>query len=196
MNREHSDQPRPEYFVLGHQEIVIDDFEAPNFILDIGGGGEGVIGRLKGKQVIAIDSNKRELEEADGGSIKIVMDARELKFLDGTFEVVTSFYSLMYIKSFEHKKVFEEIFRVLSPGGRVLIWDLNLPQRLDGQKDVAVIFLTIKLPDREIETGYGARWPDNRKDINHYKKIASETGFIVSEERDEGQVFFLKLQKI
>ena len=33
-------------------------------ILDIGGGGEGIIGKLKGEQVVAIDPNKRELEEA------------------------------------------------------------------------------------------------------------------------------------
>jgi len=45
--------------------------------LDIGGGGEGVIGQMKGKQVIAIDPNRRELEEAADGPLKIVMDARE-----------------------------------------------------------------------------------------------------------------------
>ena len=55
------------------QEVVVDDFEAPGYILDIGGGGEGIIGRLKGEQVIAIDPNRRELEGAAGGPLKIVM---------------------------------------------------------------------------------------------------------------------------
>ena len=33
-------------------------------LLDIGGGGEGIIGRLGGDRVIAIDASHRELEEA------------------------------------------------------------------------------------------------------------------------------------
>ena len=33
-------------------------------ILDIGGGGEGIIGRLYGPQVIAIDYRQDELDEA------------------------------------------------------------------------------------------------------------------------------------
>ena len=33
-------------------------------ILDIGGGGEGVIGRLYGRQVVAIDNRQEELDEA------------------------------------------------------------------------------------------------------------------------------------
>ncbi len=36
-------------------------------ILDIGGGGEGVIGRLYTSQVVAIDNNQAELDEAPGG---------------------------------------------------------------------------------------------------------------------------------
>jgi len=37
--------------------------KADGFILEIGGGGEGIIGGLKGKQVIAIDRNEEKLEE-------------------------------------------------------------------------------------------------------------------------------------
>ena len=33
-------------------------------MLDIGGGGEGVIGRLYGRQVVAIDNRQEELDEA------------------------------------------------------------------------------------------------------------------------------------
>jgi hypothetical protein len=39
--------------------------------LDVGGGGEGVIGRLKGRQVIAIDIRKGEPEKADDGPMLI-----------------------------------------------------------------------------------------------------------------------------
>jgi hypothetical protein len=43
---------------LGPQEVAVADFPASGLILDIGGGGEGIIDRLKGDQVIAIDRIK------------------------------------------------------------------------------------------------------------------------------------------
>lgn len=46
------------------QNVTIDNFEVEGRILDIGSGGEGIIGRLMGEQVIAIDPSARELEEA------------------------------------------------------------------------------------------------------------------------------------
>ena len=33
------------YFILDSQEIVLEDFETQGYVLDIGGGGEGIIGR-------------------------------------------------------------------------------------------------------------------------------------------------------
>lgn len=47
-------------------------------ILDIGGGGEGIIGRLYPTQAIVIDNRKDELLEAPRGPIKLVMDARKM----------------------------------------------------------------------------------------------------------------------
>jgi ubiquinone/menaquinone biosynthesis C-methylase UbiE len=73
------------------QEIIVEDFDSPGYILDIGGGGEGIIGKLKGKQVVAIDPNKQELEEAPVGSLKVIMDATDLQFLDNTFSVASCF---------------------------------------------------------------------------------------------------------
>jgi hypothetical protein len=42
-------------FYFERQTLTIDNFEAEGYILDIGGGGEGVIGQLKEEQVVAID---------------------------------------------------------------------------------------------------------------------------------------------
>ena len=66
-------------------------------ILDVGGGGEGVIGRLYGQSVTAIDNCREELDEAPCGCRKLVMDASALSFADASFENVTFFYSLMYM---------------------------------------------------------------------------------------------------
>ena len=51
-------------------------------ILDIGGGGEGIIGRLYGPQVIAIDYRQDELDEAPASCEKRLMDATALDFAD------------------------------------------------------------------------------------------------------------------
>ena len=80
------------------QDVVLDDFQASGYVLDIGGGGEGIIGLLKPAQVVAIDLSARELAQAPPGPLKIVMDATDLKFLDGTFGTATSFFTLMYMK--------------------------------------------------------------------------------------------------
>jgi hypothetical protein len=75
MDEEHRNHSTDHIFFLESQTVNVKDFDATGFILDIGGGGEGVIGQLKEKQVIAIDRNRRELEEAPDGPLKIVMNA-------------------------------------------------------------------------------------------------------------------------
>jgi hypothetical protein len=72
---------RPEQiFTHPKLDVVLPDFPAQGLILDIGGGGEGVIGQLKGKQVVAIDLSRQELDEAPGEPLlKIVMDAYPLR---------------------------------------------------------------------------------------------------------------------
>jgi ubiquinone/menaquinone biosynthesis C-methylase UbiE len=180
---------------LEKQEVVVDDFEARGLILDIGGGGEGVIGKLKGEQVIAIDPNRRELEEAADGPLKIVMGARDLQFLDTSFNTATLFFTLMYIKSADHSKVFYEAFRVLAPGGRLWIWDAVIPQRLDAERDIVAFHLLVKLPEEEISTGYGTRWPEQELDLAYYLRLAKDAGFEVVGSREKDRVFFLELRR-
>ena len=176
-------------------EIEVKAFKSEGFILDIGGGGEGVIGRLKGKEVVAIDFLKEELEEAPDGPLKIVMDARDLQFLEGTFHVATSFFSLMYMNGSDHAKVFSEVFRVLVPGGRFLIWDVVLPQRLAPDKEIAVFPLLVKLPNEEIDVGYGTLWPEQDQDVSYYIRLADNAGFNIITQTDKDPTFFLELQK-
>lgn len=107
------------WFMFDKQEVVVPDLDVAGHILDLGGGGEGVIGRLRPDQVVAIDPNRRELEGAAPGPLKVVMDARDLQFLDDTFAAATSFFTLMYIAGSDHE-VFAEVSRVLAPGAPVL----------------------------------------------------------------------------
>jgi SAM-dependent methyltransferase len=182
-------------FRLEKQDVVVDDFKASGYILDIGGGGEGIIGQLKGAQVVAIDLIKRELEDAPPGPLKIVMDARELKFLDRTFNTATVFFTFMYMQSSDHEKVFKEILRVLTPGGRALIWDVVFPKKSDPKKEFALLPLTVHLPGKVVNTGYGVHWPDLGQGLSHYLDLAQKMGFKVIKQEDKGVWFYLELQK-
>jgi ubiquinone/menaquinone biosynthesis C-methylase UbiE len=195
MSEDHPQFSEDQIYFFEKQEVVVHHFDASRFILDIGGGGEGIIGQMKGQQVVAIDPNRRELEEAAEGPLKVVMDAGDMLFLDASFEVVTSFFTLMYINGAKHEKVFQEAFRVLESGGRFLIWDVELPPCLDEGKDIVAFFLNIKLPDREVETGYGADWPEQTQGLSYYMELAEKVGFTVSDQKENGRLFYLKLRK-
>ena len=182
-------------YFFDRQEVTVPDFACDGFVLDIGGGGEGVIGALKGEAVISIDPNRRELEEAAAGPLKIVMDAKDLMFLDGSFSTVTSFFTLMYIGDQDHGQVFSEVARVLVRGGRFLIWDVILPECLDDDKDLAVFPLLVRIPGGEVETGYGVPWPKQHRGLTYYTDLAEHGGFEVIAQREEGHVLSLELRK-
>jgi SAM-dependent methyltransferase len=195
-SKDHHKIPSPERISsFEKQEVTVNDFDAQGYILAIGGGGEGVIGQLKGQQVISIDISKRELEETPEGPLKVIMDARDLKFLDNTFNTAASFFTLCYIDESDHEKVFKEIFRVIASGGRFLIWDVIFPKRVDEKKDIAIVPLLVKLPNKEISTGYGVHWPEKAHDLSYYMQLAEKIGFKLASQKEKDRWFFLELIK-
>lgn len=165
-------------------------------ILDIGGGGEGIIGKLYGKNVVSIDLRKEELIECDNESLKILMDAKELQFLDNTFDIVTSFYSLMFMTRSTQEKAISEIYRVLKPGGLFEIWDTQIPKYDGTLKDIFVSNLTIVLPGREpITTGYGILMDEIGQTEAVIQQIATSKGFKTFDRDSEEGHFNLKFEK-
>jgi len=194
------DQPNPDQvFFQPKLEVLLPDFAAEGLILDIGGGGEGIIGQAKGMQAIAIDINKQELTDAPGEPLlKIVMDARDLKFLDGSFATATAFFTFMYISPADHAKVLAEIHRVLRPGGRLLVWDAVFPEKATDPSQIYVIYtLRITLPGgKAVNTGYGVKLAGREgRGAAEFLEPAKAAGFEVLQRKDEKGWYFVELKK-
>jgi SAM-dependent methyltransferase len=186
--------PDEEIWQARPQVVPVVDFPAKGLILDIGGGGWGVIGQLKGQQVVAIDISKNELlEAAPGPLLKIVMDARELKFLDHVFPTATVCFTFMFIHPRDHEQVLRELHRVLVPGGRLLIWDFALPDLPDPTKRFALIPVTFKLPAKEVNASYGTYLVPGGQGSAHFEELAVQTGFTVVSRKSDQDWFFLEL---
>jgi len=164
-------------------------------ILDIGGGGEGVISRHAGDAVIVIDKLKGELEESPDVGIKIVMDATDMKFLDDTFDHATCFFSLMYMSDETIEKTLHEAYRVLKIGGCLWIWDVTIPPS-DGE-GTFVMQLEIQLAGEKITTGYGIGWGNGHKGqtLDDIRGLCQGIGLDVVESAESGQTLFLKAVK-
>lgn len=159
-------------------------------ILDIGGGGEGIIGRIYKSQVTAIDNRQEELDGAPEGFTKLLMDACDLEFEDNIFDNVSLFYTLMYIDKSKHIKVIKEAYRVLKKGGKLYIWDTNIKEA-----NPFLVELNIDVGDAVINTTYGVYKENAFQDKDYYKSICEELGFYLIAESLDNDQFYLLLKK-
>lgn len=190
-------QINPKRFLeSGKKHIILKEEYKNMLILDVGGGGEGVIGSLYGRNVIAIDRKLEELNETNNDSIKIIMDACDLKFTDNQFDVATLFYTLMYMNEKETLECISEVKRVLKPGGIFEIWDTYIPSYDGGDKDIFVLRLEINLPQETIDTGYGVFMSEKEQKLSNIKDVLIENGFKIKEcnQYDNG-LFNIKCEK-
>jgi len=181
-------------FALDQQAVRVEDtFVDGDLILDLGGGGEGVLGQIRGRQVVALDIRRDELEESPPGPIKIVGDAKALPFLDESFDAATAFFFLMYVPNQDRAVVFAEAFRILKPGAKLHVWDAIIPPRGDRPQQMFVVPVQAEIPGKVILTGYGTRWDGKEMSANSIANLAAEAGFTVLEKTERGETFHLIL---
>jgi ubiquinone/menaquinone biosynthesis C-methylase UbiE len=166
-------------------------------ILDIGGGGEGVISSIYKDKVVAIDIRADELEEiSEPSSLKIVMDATQLAFIDNQFERATAFFSFMYMNASEIIKVIEEVHRVLKSGGTFEIWDLEMPSINDVKADIFIAQLEIKANEHSISTGYGVRIKEQQQTMHQLSALLVDCGFKLTKSiLHENDTFYIEAKK-
>ena len=160
-------------------------------ILDVGGGGEGVIGRLYGQSVTAIDNCREELDEAPCGCRKLVMDASALSFADASFENVTFFYSLMYMNRPTQRAALSEAARVLKKGGKLLLWDCEIST---AYPEPFLAELDIRWMQERILTTYGIVKTDGQS-MQDFEFLCRENGLSSLKKERNGGHFYLAFQK-
>ncbi len=132
--------------------VIVLNKELNGSILDIGGGGEGFIGRAYGWQVVAIDNSKEELDEAPDGFEKVLMDATKLTYENSYFDNVTFFYSLMYMAQAEQESAIMEAARVLKKGGFLVIWDCEI---VSAYPEPFLVDVDVLIEGQKYHTTYG-----------------------------------------
>lgn len=167
------------------------DKELDGKILDIGGGGEGVIGRLYTNQVIAIDIRQDELDEAPTGFEKILMDATQLEFKDNSFDHVTSIYTLMFMSDEEQKRAILEATRVLRYGGELHIWDCDI---ISAFPEPFCVDVVVQLPNEKISTTYGVGKMD-AQDENSIVELCLNSGLKLITQHSSKYGFYLHFKK-
>ncbi len=168
----------------------------PAPILDLGGGGAGVIGQLFGKAVTAVDLRQSELDETPNGPFKVVADARNLPFETNHFATATAFYFFMYLDSTDYQAVLNEAFRTLEPGGDFYIWDTVIQEQGTDSATLFAVPVAVKLPNQWIKTAYGVAWKGRLLNATILGKLAETAGFIVQKTfTDHQNAFSLLLHK-
>ena len=171
------------------QRIVIQETPQGS-VIDIGGGGEGVIAQAGGAGIVAIDKYASEIHEARNKAPDtpwMVADATELPCKSHGFDNATAFFSCMYMPDDVKGNVFRETRRVLKTGGEFRIWDVHMAPT----SNVFAIRLQADLPDgHTINTVYGVKAKD--QSATAICSLLQETGFEADVITNQKHWFFIK----
>ena len=174
------------------QNIFIDTI--PNgSVIDIGGGGEGIIAQIGKENITVIEKRQDEIDEARSKSPTskwILADATSLKYNNGSFDNATAFFSGMYMSIETFEEVCKEVHRVLKNNGQFWIWDAKISEN----KELFIIRLTITLPNgKKVRTAYGSGIKS--RGLSEIEQKLKDANFQVEVIDDQKKWFFLKAIK-
>ena len=177
------------------QKITLEHIKTKGLILDIGGGGEGLVSRIEGYKVCAIDIRMSEIKEAQihgPPSNWFVGDGQYLCFRDGVFDIVTMWFSLGYMCDWSIKQsVLEEAYRVLQKDGKISILASNIPESCER----LIFWGHFTLPDGTVsQIGYGVRGGQGQT-LDRSVEILENTGFKIQTKEDNDTWFEIQAIK-
>ena len=183
-----------DYFVHPKQIIKISKIPSGN-LLDVGGGGEGVIAQIGRSLITAVDLHQSEIDEAKPHAPDanwLCADASDLDFPDNHFDGATAFFSGMYMNDEVLKTVFKEVHRLIPEDEKFWIWDAVISYEIGP----FIIPLEIHIPSgRIISTGYGKRTVENDRTASDVIKILTDIGFDSDIKNDEEIWYFIKASR-
>lgn len=100
------------------------DLPAGARLLDLGcGAGRGPLDTFDEFEAVGLDFSGAQLTLArDRVDASLVLgDMATLPFVDDAFDAVTAFYSIIHLPVDQHRTVYDEVARVLRPGGEFLL---------------------------------------------------------------------------
>ncbi len=164
-------------FMVPLQDIVLHRISTKGLVLDIGGGGEGLVSRIAGDKVCAVDYRISEIREAqihNPPANWFTADGRAVPFQDSTFDMATLWFSLGYMNEWSVKgAVLTEVHRTLKREGMLLI----MASRIDCNEPRLIFSVQFTLPDGTVsKTGYGVRGNQNQT-IDRIVALVREVGF-------------------
>jgi ubiquinone/menaquinone biosynthesis C-methylase UbiE len=175
------------------QCIVIQEIPTGR-VIDIGGGGEGVIAQVGGTSVVPIDKYLSEIHEARGKAPIapwMVADATELPFENKSFDHATAFFSCMYMADEVKEKVFKETRRVLKKDGEFWIWDAYMLPK----SKMYAIRLQVDIHDKHtINTIYGVKAKD--QSAESISNLLQKAGFEPETITNQKHWFMIKARSI
>ena len=171
------------------QKISLKRLDSEGLILDVGGGGEGLVSRIERQRVCAVDIRMSEIREAriHGAPANwLVGDGSLLSFRDRSFDIVTLWFSLGYMRKWTIKrKVLEEARRVLKKQGTISIMASKIPD----STDQFVFWALFTLPDGTVsQTGYGVRGGQEQT-VEKVRKLIAQLDFNILNIEDHGEWF-------
>lgn len=174
------------------QRVVIHEIPKGR-IIDIGGGGEGVIAQAGGAKTNVVDKHLSEIHEAKGKAPNaqwMVADAARLPYENNCFDNATAFFSCMYMPNAIKENIFRETQRVLKKGGEFWIWDAQMT----ATQQIFALRLQVDFPENTIRTIYGVKAKE--QSVTSICELLQQVGFETAVISKQKHWFLIKAKSV